>query len=185
MQTNSYRPGDNHHAEDSHVIPMLLRRFDDALRTKGEEKIIWGRGTWMGEFLHVGDTVLPSVRAMEPNDATHKADTRRTLGYFIVSTGRSCTIRELAHTISNLIVFEGRLNIDANKQDGSPMKLMEMSQLVALNWSAGSPRTGERTALCPHVVPCQPGPCTRVPKGGGGLNLGYPGMPLERRVATC
>ena len=136
MPINSYRPGDNHYAEDSYFIPTLLRRFDDAVRTKAEEGIIWGRGAWMREFWHVGDTVAASVHAMELDDATDTADTRRLLGDFIVHTGQNCTIREVTHTISNAIAFDGGLGIDANKPDGSPTKLMKVSRLAAPGWLA-------------------------------------------------
>ena len=136
MPTNLYGPHDNFHPDNSHVIPALLRRFHAAVQRGDDEVVIWGSGTPMREFLHVDDMAAASVFVMNLDDATYRANTQPMLSHINVGTGVDCTIRELAETVARVTGFGGRLVFDASKPDGTPRKLMEVSRLAALGWTA-------------------------------------------------
>lgn len=136
MPTNLYGPHDNYHPENSHVIPALLRRFHVAVQEQAEVVTIWGSGTPMREFLHVDDMAAASIHVMELDDATFKANTQPMLSHINVGTGIDCTIRELAETVAKVTGFQGRLEFDATKPDGTPRKLMDVSRLADLGWKA-------------------------------------------------
>ncbi len=136
MPTNLYGPHDNFHPENSHVIPALLRRFHQAVKDNAEEVVIWGSGTPMREFLHVDDMAAASIHVMELDDTTFKANTQPMLSHINVGTGIDCTIHELAETVAKVTGFQGRLEFDATKPDGTPRKLMDVSRLADLGWKA-------------------------------------------------
>ena len=136
MPTNLYGPGDNYHAENSHVIPALLRRFHEAVTTQATEVVIWGSGTPMREFLHVDDMAAASVHVLELPVEVYRAHTQTMCSHINVGTGIDCTIRELAETIARVTGFTGQLVWDASKPDGAPRKLLEVSRLRQLGWQA-------------------------------------------------
>ncbi|TBU72155.1 GDP-fucose synthetase [Pseudomonas daroniae] len=136
MPTNLYGPHDNYHPENSHVIPALLRRFHEATLRGDDEVVIWGSGTPMREFLHVDDMAAASVHVMNLDDATYQAHTQPMLSHINVGTGQDCTIAELAQTIAKVTEFQGRLTFDSSKPDGTPRKLMDVSRLAKLGWTA-------------------------------------------------
>lgn len=136
MPTNLYGPHDNYHPENSHVIPALLRRFHEAVLRGDPEVTIWGSGTPMREFLHVDDMAAASVHVMELDEAVYKAHTRPMLSHINVGTGKDCTIRELAETIARVTGFRGSLVFDRSKPDGTPRKLLDVSRLTSLGWTA-------------------------------------------------
>lgn len=136
MPTNLYGPGDNFHPDNSHVIPALIRRFHEAVSTGQEQVTIWGSGTPMREFLHVDDMAAASVHVMNLVPATWQANTEPMLSHINVGTGLDCSIRELAETIANVTGFAGKLVFDASKPDGTPRKLLDVSRLKRLGWSA-------------------------------------------------
>ena len=131
-----YGPHDNYHPENSHVIPALLRRFHEATLRGDDEVVIWGSGTPMREFLHVDDMAAASVHVMNLDEATYGAHTQPMLSHINVGTGQDCTIRELAETIARVTEFQGRLSFDSSKPDGTPRKLMDVSRLAKLGWTA-------------------------------------------------
>jgi GDP-L-fucose synthase len=137
MPTNLYGPGDNYHPDNSHVIPALLRRFHEAVQAGTPEVVIWGSGTPMREFLHVDDMAAASVHVMNLPPEVYQAHTQPMLSHINVGTGQDCTIRELAETIARVTGFTGKLSFDASKPDGTPRKLMDVSRLRSLGWSAG------------------------------------------------
>jgi GDP-L-fucose synthase len=139
MPTNLYGPNDNFHPENSHVIPALLRRFHEATLANAPEVVIWGSGTPMREFLHVDDMAAASVFVLELDGKTYRRHTQPMLSHINVGTGVDCTIRELAETIARVTGYGGRLTFDASKPDGTPRKLMDVSRLRALGWSATIP----------------------------------------------
>lgn len=139
MPTNLYGPHDNYHPENSHVIPALLRRFHEAVEKGDAEVVIWGSGTPMREFLHVDDMAAASVHVMNLDLEAHRANTQPMLSHINVGTGIDCTIRELAETVARVTGFTGKLLFDASKPDGTPRKLMDVSRLAALGWSASIP----------------------------------------------
>lgn len=136
MPTNLYGPNDNFHPENSHVIPALLRRFHEAVKSNAEVVTIWGSGTPMREFLHVDDMAAASIHVMELDTETFKANTQPMLSHINVGTGIDCTIRELAETVAKVTGFQGRLEFDVTKPDGTPRKLMDVSRLAELGWKA-------------------------------------------------
>ena len=136
MPTNLYGPGDNYHPENSHVIPALLRRFDEALRAGAREITIWGSGSPMREFLHVDDMAAACVHVMELPTDVYRAHTQPMCSHINVGTGLDCSIRELAETIARVTGFDGKLVWDASKPDGAPRKLLDVSRLAALGWRA-------------------------------------------------
>ena len=136
MPTNLYGPGDNFHPENSHVIPGLLRRFHEAVKSGAERVIIWGTGTPRREFLHVDDMTAACVHVMELDTAVYRAHTRPLLSHINVGTGQDVTIRELAETIARVTGFQGELVYDPGKPDGTPRKLLDVSRLKALGWES-------------------------------------------------
>lgn len=136
MPTNLYGPHDNYHPENSHVIPALLRRFHEAVKEDVDVVTIWGSGTPMREFLHVDDMAAASIHVMELDVETFRANTQPMLSHINVGTGIDCTIRELAETVAKVTGFQGHLEFDATKPDGTPRKLMDVGRLADLGWKA-------------------------------------------------
>jgi GDP-L-fucose synthase len=136
MPTNLYGPFDNFHPENSHVIPALIRRFHEAVQNQAEEVVIWGSGTPCREFLHVDDMAAACVHVMNLSKDAYRAHTQPMLSHINVGTGQDCTIRELAETVAKVTGFEGRLDWDSSKPDGTPRKLLDVSRLESLGWKA-------------------------------------------------
>lgn len=139
MPTNLYGQNDNFHSENSHVIPALLRRFHEAVKTGLEEVVIWGSGTPKREFLHVDDMAKASIHVMNLDEAVIKQHTKPMLSHINVGSGIDCSIRELAETIAEVTGFAGRLSFDSSKPDGTPRKLMDVTRLDTLGWRASIP----------------------------------------------
>ncbi len=144
MPTNLYGPGDNYHSENSHVIPALIRRFHEAKEARAPKVVIWGTGTPRREFLFVDDMAEASVHVMELDAATYKANTKEMLSHINVGTGEDVTIAELAKLIAKVVGYEGRIEQDPSKPDGSPRKLMDVGRINALGWK---PRVGLEEGL--------------------------------------
>ncbi|WOB97324.1 MULTISPECIES: GDP-L-fucose synthase family protein [Providencia] len=135
MPTNLYGENDNFHAENSHVIPALMRRFHEAKLNNDKEVTVWGTGTPMREFLYVDDMAAASVYVMELNKETYQANTQPMLSHINVGTGIDCTIREMAETMARVVGFKGNVVFDSTKPDGTPRKLMDVSRLQRLGWT--------------------------------------------------
>ncbi|MEX5757210.1 GDP-L-fucose synthase [Providencia hangzhouensis] len=135
MPTNLYGENDNFHAENSHVIPALMRRFHEAKLNNDKEVIVWGTGTPMREFLYVDDMAAASVYVMELDKKTYQENTQSMLSHINVGTGVDCTIREMAETMAKVVGFTGDITFDSSKPDGTPRKLMDVSRLKDLGWS--------------------------------------------------
>jgi GDP-L-fucose synthase len=130
MPTNLYGPGDNYHAEDSHVLPGLIRRFDEAARTGAPEVGAWGTGAPRREFLHVDDLADAGIfllRLAEPPDWVN------------VGSGVDLTIRELTERVAEAVGYRGRIVWDTARPDGAPRKLLDVSLLTRLGWRARIP----------------------------------------------
>ncbi|MCX7302081.1 MAG: GDP-L-fucose synthase [Rhodobacterales bacterium] len=136
MPTNLYGPGDNFHPEHSHVMPALMRRFHEAADQGSDEVVIWGSGKPMREFLHVDDMAEASLFVMDLDRETYDANTQPMLSQINVGTGVDVTIAQLAHLIAEVTGFKGRVSFDATKPDGTPRKLMDVSRLSAMGWTA-------------------------------------------------
>ena len=130
MPCNLYGINDNYHAENAHVIPMLLRRFHEAKEKNLEKVTVWGTGTPMREFMCSDDLAEACVYLMENKNADE-------IGEFInIGVGTDVTIRELAELIKETVGFEGNLEFDITKPDGTPKKLLDVSRLNKLGWKA-------------------------------------------------
>lgn len=136
MPTNLYGPGDNFHPSNSHVLPALLRRFHEAARDNLPTVTIWGTGTPMREFLHVDDMAEASLFVLDLPREVYAANTEPMLSHINVGTGTDVTIRELATLIAEVTGFTGDIAFDTSKPDGTPRKLMDVSRLAAMGWTA-------------------------------------------------
>ncbi|MGO4301322.1 GDP-L-fucose synthase [Leifsonia sp. RAF41] len=139
MPTNLYGEGDNFDPVGSHVIPGLMRRFHEAARVGAQEVVVWGTGTPKREFLHVDDMAAASVHLMELDASIYRAHTSPMLSHVNVGTGVDCSIRELAETLARVTGFRGAIRFDTSKPDGTPRKLLDVSLLRSLGWSASIP----------------------------------------------
>lgn len=127
MPTNLYGPGDNFDLQNSHVLPALIRKFHEAKVKKDVNVTVWGSGSPKREFLYVDDMADAAVFLME-NYSDEKI--------INVGTGIDITIKELAELVKKVIGYEGELNFDTSKPDGTPRKLMDVSFLNSLGWKA-------------------------------------------------
>ncbi|WP_236293833.1 GDP-L-fucose synthase [Escherichia coli] len=134
MPTNLYGINDNFHPENSHVIPALMRRFHEAKESGAPEVIVWGTGTPMREFLYVDDMAAASVHVMELDEAIYQQNTQPMLSHINVGTGVDCSIREMAETMASVVGYQGKIVFDVTKPDGTPRKLMDVTQLKNLGW---------------------------------------------------
>jgi len=134
MPTNLYGPGDNYHSENSHVIPALIRRFHEAKVNNEKNVVVWGSGKPRREFLHVNDMASASVYVMNLDKDTYDKNTKKMCSHINVGMGEDLSIGELAKTIKKIIGFEGDIEFDSSKPDGSPRKLMDSSRLNSLGW---------------------------------------------------
>ncbi|WP_309570621.1 GDP-L-fucose synthase [Deinococcus sp.] len=135
MPTNLYGPGDNFDLKGSHVLPALLRKMVDAKEAGAKTVEVWGSGTPLREFLYVDDLADASLFLMEQVSES---------GPINIGTGEDLTIRDLAQMIADVVGYAGDLSFDASKPDGTPRKLMDVSRLAGLGWSA---RIGLREGL--------------------------------------
>jgi GDP-L-fucose synthase len=136
MPTNLYGPGDNYHPENSHVIPALIRRFHEAKVNQSPTVTIWGSGTPRREFLYVDDMAAASVFVMNLLKATLDAHTQPMQSHINVGFGDDITIQDLALSVGKTVGYQGVIDFDTSKPDGSPRKLMDSSRLNALGWQA-------------------------------------------------
>ena len=127
MPTNLYGPGDNYHPENSHVIPALIRRFHEAKVNNDPNVTVWGTGNAKREFLHVDDLAA----AIE-----HLLTLDNPPDWVNVGTGEDIAIIELAHMVADVVGYEGRIENDLSKPDGTPVKRTDMSVLHGLGWQA-------------------------------------------------
>jgi GDP-L-fucose synthase len=127
MPTNLYGPGDNYHAQNSHVLPALIRRFHEAKLAGLPEVVAWGTGKPMREFLYVDDLADACAFVLKLDNPPDWVN---------MGTGTDVTIKELTETVAAVVGFKGRITWDASKPDGTPRKLMDVSRLAGLGWKA-------------------------------------------------
>jgi GDP-L-fucose synthase len=138
MPTNLYGPNDNYDLNSSHVLPALIRKAHEARERDDAELVVWGSGTPMREFLYVDDLADACVFLMARGYDGELLN---------IGTGSDVSIAELARTVMQVVGFEGRVVQDRGKPDGTPRKLLDVSRLKALGWTARTPlRDGIRLA---------------------------------------
>jgi GDP-L-fucose synthase len=136
MPTNLYGPGDNYHPENSHVIPALIRRFHEAKINQTSCVTIWGTGSPRREFLFVDDMAAASVHVMNLDKPIYDQHTQPMLSHINVGYGDDVSILEAAALIAQTVGYQGDIQTDSSKPDGTPRKLMDSARLNALGWSA-------------------------------------------------
>jgi GDP-L-fucose synthase len=127
MPTNMYGPGDNFDLENSHVLPALIRKFDDAKNSAASKVALWGSGSPRREFLHADDLGRACLFLLENYDDEVAIN---------VGVGEDVSIKELAELIQKITGFEGTIEWDSSKPDGTPRKLLDVSRITALGWKA-------------------------------------------------
>jgi len=130
MPTNLYGPGDNFDLATSHVLPAMIRRFHEARQSGAESVTLWGTGTPRREFLHVDDLARACLFLLETYDDPAPIN---------IGVGVDLTIRELAELVADVVGYDGRLEFDTSKPDGTPRKLLDVSRIHALGWHAQIP----------------------------------------------
>ena len=130
MPTNLYGPGDNYHPNNSHLLPALIRRFHEAKQYGAKSVVVWGSGTPLRELMHaddLADAIAHVLQLDNPPDLMN------------AGTGVEHTIREIAELVKATIGFEGALETDSSKPDGTPRKLMDSSLLRKEGWTSNIP----------------------------------------------
>jgi GDP-L-fucose synthase len=127
MPTNLYGPNDNYDLSSSHVLPALLRKVHEAKQRGDAEIVVWGTGSPRREFLFVDDLADACVHLMSRGYAD---------GLVNIGTGSDVTIRELAEMIMEIVGYQGSIRFDTSKPDGTPRKLLDVSRMAKLGWSA-------------------------------------------------
>jgi GDP-L-fucose synthase len=147
MPTNLYGPHDNYHPDNSHVIPAMIRRFHEAKLANAPSVTVWGTGTPKREFMYSEDMADACIHVMNlPDDSfnTLLGSDEAATGIFMppvvnIGVGHDLTIRELAETVKETVGFKGSLEFDPSKPDGTPKKLLDVSRLTGLGWTARTP----------------------------------------------
>jgi GDP-L-fucose synthase len=127
MPTNLYGPGDNYHPEHSHVPAALVRRFHEAKVAKSPAVSVWGSGRPRREFLAVDDLADACVFALKNYSDDH---------FLNVGTGRDVTIADFARLVADVVGYPGEIVFDTSRPDGTPQKLLDVSRLTKLGWTA-------------------------------------------------
>ncbi|MDX6357275.1 MAG: GDP-L-fucose synthase [Nocardioidaceae bacterium] len=130
MPTNLYGPGDNYSPTGSHVLPALIRRYEEAREHGAPSVTNWGSGAPRREFLHVDDLADACLHLLDHYDDGSQVN---------VGTGQDATIREIAGFVADAVGFEGETVWDTSKPDGTPRKLLDVSRLRDLGWTAHTP----------------------------------------------
>jgi GDP-L-fucose synthase len=127
MPTNLYGPEDNFDLENSHVLPAIIRKFHEAKVNRLQEVVLWGTGTPKREFLHVDDLAKAIIFILE-----NKLED----SIYNIGSGEEVSIRELTELIKTIVGYNGKINFDANKPDGTPRKLLNTERMNNLGWKS-------------------------------------------------
>lgn len=127
MPTNLYGPNDNFSPTGSHVLPALIRRYDEAASAGAPSVTNWGTGTPRREFLHADDMADACLHLLEHYDGPEQVN---------VGSGSDVTIREIAETVASAVGYTGATEWDTTKPDGTPQKLLDVSKLARAGWTA-------------------------------------------------
>lgn len=127
MPTNLYGPNDNFSPAASHVLPALIRRYDEAVRSGAQSVTNWGTGSPRREFLHSDDMADACLHILEHYDGPEQVN---------VGSGTDVTIREIAETVASVVGYTGDTEWDSTKPDGTPQKLLDVSKLAHAGWTS-------------------------------------------------
>lgn len=126
MPTNLYGPNDNYHPEHSHVLPALIRRFHEAKESGAESVVCWGDGSPLREFLYVDDLANLCVFLMNNYSGNETVN---------AGTGKELSIRALTELVAEVVGYEGKIEWDTTRPNGTPRKLLDVSKSTALGWT--------------------------------------------------
>ena len=126
MPTNLYGPHDNYDLHNSHVLPAFIRKVHEAKKSGAKNITVWGTGTPRREFLHTADLADACVFLLQHYNEPDLVN---------IGCGEDVTIRELAETVCDVLGFDGSLEFDTSKPDGTPRKLLDISKIKSLGWS--------------------------------------------------
>lgn len=126
MPTNLYGPNDNYHPEHSHVLPALIRRFHEAKESGAEVVTCWGDGSPLREFLYVDDLANLCVFLMNNYSGNETVN---------AGTGKELTIKALTELVAKTVGYEGRIEWDTTRPNGTPRKLLDVSKATTLGWT--------------------------------------------------
>lgn len=138
MPTNLYGPGDNYHLENSHVIPALVRKFYKAKKNNASSVSVWGTGKPYREFMYSDDMADACIFLMKLSSDTYNAIASNKIipPLINVGCGVDVTIQELAETVKKITGYDGGIEFDKTKPDGTPRKLLDVERLSELGWVA-------------------------------------------------
>ncbi|MCH5228159.1 MAG: GDP-L-fucose synthase [Muribaculaceae bacterium] len=125
MPTNLYGPNDNYHPQHSHVLPALIRRFHEAKENGAKSVACWGDGSPLREFLYVDDLANLCVFLMNNYSGNETVN---------AGTGKEISIKELTELVADIVGYEGKIEWDTSKPNGTPRKLLDVSKATALGW---------------------------------------------------
>ncbi|SKB86165.1 GDP-L-fucose synthase [Lachnospiraceae bacterium] len=125
MPTNLYGPNDNFNLETSHVMPAMIRKFDDAKKANAPFVELWGTGSPLREFLYVDDMADACVYLLENYSGEQHVN---------IGTGKEITIKGLAELVKKVVGFEGEIKWNSDMPDGTPRKLCDVSKLHSIGW---------------------------------------------------
>ena len=155
MPTNLYGPGDNYHPTNSHVLPALIKKFHDAKINNKKQVVCWGTGSPRREFLYVDDLAKASLFILEKVSIINEYfnnEIKSKDGILNIGTGKEISIKELAEIISQEIGYEGQIKWDDSKPDGTPRKLLDISNATKLGWvSQTSLRKGIKLTIKHYI----------------------------------
>ena len=138
MPTNLYGPGDNYDLENSHVVPALIRKAHEAKARGLKSLSVWGSGLPRREFLHVDDLADACIYFMQKSVSDFKRD-GSVLPLLNIGVGQDQTIQDLAQMVMKAVGFQGGIEFDPSKPDGTPRKLLDVSRANGLGWRAEIP----------------------------------------------
>ena len=138
MPTNLYGPGDNYDLENSHVLPALIRKAHEAKARGLKSLSVWGSGLPRREFLHVDDLASACIYFMQRSVSDFKRD-GSVLPLLNIGVGQDQTIQDLAQMVMKAVGFQGAIEFDSSKPDGTPRKLLDVSRANGLGWRAEIP----------------------------------------------
>lgn len=130
MPTNLYGPNDNFDLHTSHVLPALIRKFHEAKVANADSVTVWGTGNPKREFLHVDDLASACIFLMESYNSNEIIN---------IGVGNDISIKELAETIKEIVGFNGNIDFDKSKPDGTPRKLVDVNKINSIGWTAKIP----------------------------------------------
>tara|TARA_B100001093_G_C26816885_1_gene1010135 strand:- start:1193 stop:2164 length:972 start_codon:yes stop_codon:yes gene_type:complete len=134
MPCNLYGPGDNYHEVNSHVVPALIRRFHEAKISGNSSVTVWGSGNVKREFLYVDDMAKASILVMNCPIDKIKEVADEMLSHINIGSGIDLSIAQLAAKIAEVVGFQGTIDFDKSRPDGTPRKLLDITKLQSMGW---------------------------------------------------